>query len=189
LAIRATADPWTLLTRIARINIVLGIFICSRVLYDLRELLDVYGWRSFFHDTVLTIDFALGNLCIFSGGLLLRRRSSSILMTVATGGAIYANALFGLILSFPVFFNSLSDLSLADRDTLAASAASASHSVQSAVLMLYWTGVLWILLGDLSKRDLEGVYQSCRRQALMTWCATAASSMTTVQILLRLFGR
>ena len=184
MAFWATADPWSLLTRIAGINIVLGVFICTRVLYDLG----IWGWRSVFHNPVLAIDFGLGNVCIFSGGLLLHRRSS-ILMTVITGGAIYANALFGLLPSVRAFFTSLSEVSLADHDTLAASAAPASHFVQSAVLLLYWTGVLWILLGDLSKRDLEGVYESCRRPALMAWCATAASSMTTVRILLCLFGR
>jgi hypothetical protein len=64
----------------------------------------------------------------------------------------------------------------------------AAHFTQSAVLMLYWTGVFLILLGDLQRRRLEGVTDSHSRQTVLMCCATAASSMATVQILLRLFS-
>jgi hypothetical protein len=172
------------LRRIGGINIVLGLFIWSRVVFELVQLY-AHPWSgSRFFTIALTIDFATGTLSIFSGGQLLRRHPRAMLTSAIAGGAIYANALFGLFLTLPAILRRMHSIG----SQVMTAASLAAHFTQSAVLMLYWTGVFLILLGDLKKRRLEGVADSDSRQTVLMCCATAASSMATVQILLRLFS-
>ena len=179
----AARDPWKALHWIARINILLGLFIWSRVVFELIELHAHSGRKWWFFQIALTIDVAMGALSLLSGALLLRRHSKALLVAAVAGGAIYANALFGLVLTFPPLLARLFEFAYLSR-----TASLGSHFVQSALLLFYWIAVLGILQGFLKHRRLEEVYDSRGRSSVLTCFATAASSMATVQILLRLFS-
>jgi len=181
----APPDPGKILNRIAWANLVLGLFIWSRVVPELVQLETGPLHRSGILRIALILDFAMGIQSILSGGLLLRRHPKALRISAIAGGAIYANALFGLILSLPQILHA--GPSAASEPLRYASFG--AHFVQSAILMLYWTGVFLLVLGDLKQRRLEGVYPLQDRPALLTCVATAASSMAAVQILLRLFSR
>lgn len=169
----APAGPWKILDRIAWANLLLGLFIWSRVVPELIQLETGPLRRSAFFRIAMIIDFAMGILSLWSGGLLLRRHAKALRISAIAGGAIYANALFGLILSLPQVLHA--GPSAASEPLRYASLG--AHFIQSAILMLYWTGV-FLLVGVPSKD----------RPALLTCAATTASSMAAVQILLRLFS-
>jgi len=165
---------------IGRINVVLGAFIWTRVVFEVIEL-TFHSWHRFNHFSVaLGIDFLMGILSLWSGAVLLRHEPRAHLTAAVAGGAIYMNALFGLILSFPAFYKGLPRVRSWDSSFATTSASLAAHSVQSAVLMLYWTAVVLIFRSRLE--------EGRTRQSFLLGFATAASSMAAVQILLRLFS-
>ena len=180
----APAGSLKILHRIGWVNLILGLFIWSRVVPELIRLETGPIHRSGILRIALINDFAMGTLSILSGGLLLRRHSKALRISAIAGGAIYANALFGLILSLPQLVYAVPSA----RDEPLRYASLGAHFIQNAVLMLYWTGVFLLVLGDLKYRRLEEVYPAQDRPALLTCAATAASSMALAQILLRLFS-
>jgi len=180
----APRDPWKVLHWIARINLVLGLFIWSRVAFELMLLQSYAGGPPRHFQKAFTIDFAMGVLSILSGGLLLRRHPKALVVSALGGGAIYANGFFGLLLSFPLLFDGVASGNV---DDLSRTASFAAHFAQSIALVLFWSGVVTMFLGDLKNRRLEEVYSSHSRSAVLTCFATTASSMALFQILLRLF--
>ena len=179
----APPDSWKILNRIAWANLILGLFIWSRVVPELIDLETGPTRRAGYVRIALIIDFAMGIFSILSGGLLRRRHPNALRFSAIAGGAIYANALFGLILSLP----RIMEIGPSAATEPLRYAAHGAHFVQNALLMLYWTGVFLLVLGALKYRRLEEVYPSQDRPALLTCAATAASSMVLAQILLRLF--
>lgn len=179
----ALPDPWKILHRIAWANLLLGFLLWSRVVPELIDI-EVGPWRSSsgLLRLALIIDFVMGIQSVLSGGLLLRRHPKALRVSAIAGGAMYANGLFGMILTLPKILHAGSSAASEPLRT----ASFGAHFVQSALLMLYWTGVFLIVLGELKHQRLEEVYPSSDRPTLRTCAATAASSLAAVQILLRL---